>query len=221
MPLPRLMLITLFALPLAAVSFAEEPAIPKAPNFPADYKGTPYKGIVQEIPGRVELENFDDGGLKVGFKTEHHEATASGKDYRIAPTPQICVTNNKIGPDKMDDGSRYPEKGEHYFIGWAKKDDWVKITVNVKKAGVYNISTIASCEKGKKMSFDISFNDGKKTEVTLEGTGDYHIWKKYENFAAVKLDAGLQVLKFHLSIEHMNYDFLDFTFDEKATAESK
>jgi hypothetical protein len=196
--------------------------VQKAPNFPADYKGTPYKGVAQEIPGRVDFENFDEGGYKVGFQTQHREASASGKDYRPAPTPQICVTNNPIGPDKMiETKARYPEKGESYFIGWAKKDDWVKCTVNVKKAGVYKVSTTASCEKGRKMVFDVSFNDIKKIDVTLEGTGDYHIWKTYKDFATVKLDAGLQVLKFHLSVEHMNYDFLEFEFDEKATAESK
>jgi hypothetical protein len=120
----------------------------------------------------------------------------------------------------VDTKERYPEKGEHYFIGHAKKDDWVICTVNVKKAGVYKVSTTASCQKGIGMAFDVSFNGVKKIDAKLEGSGDYHIWKTYKDFATVKLDAGLQVLKFHLSIEHMNYDFLDFEFDEKATAEA-
>jgi hypothetical protein len=210
---------------LAAGAVAEMPSTApmaeKAAGFPADYKGLPYKGVAQEIPGRVELENFDEGGFKVAYKTEHHEGTSSGKDYRKGENPQICVTNNPIGPDKMVTGERYPKEGESYFIGWAKVNDWCKYTVNVKKAGVYRVNTIASSEKGKNIKFDISFNDGKKTEVALEGSGDYHKWKAYENVCTVKLEAGVQVMTFHLSIEHMNYDFLEFVYDEKASAEGK
>jgi hypothetical protein len=37
----------------------------------------------------------------------------------------------------------------------------------------------------------------------------------------VKLDAGLQVMKFQINSEpHMNYDFLEFVYDEKASAEA-
>jgi len=34
---------------------------------PADYKGTPYMGTPQSIPGRVELANLDEGGLTSPF----------------------------------------------------------------------------------------------------------------------------------------------------------
>ena len=196
-------------------------AIPKAPGFPADYKGTPYKGVAQEIPGRVEMENFDEGGFKVAFNTQHHEGSSSGKDYRTDEKPQICVTNNPANPkDFFLDGKRYPGEGkESYFIGWAKSGDWCKYTVNVKKAGVYRVNTTASSET-KKMIFDISFNDVKKADykTDTEGTANYHKWKVFDAICTVKLDAGLQVMKFHLTEQHLNYDYLEFVYDEKASA---
>ena len=196
--------------------------IPKANGFPANYKGTPYKGIAQEIPGRVELENFDEGGLNVGFNTQHHEGNSSGKDYRPGVKPQICVTNASPNEqDKFVDGSRYPSKDkESFYIGYARPGDWVKCTVNVKKAGVYRVNTTAANET-KKMTFSLSFNDVKKADVKTDGTGSYHIWKFHENICTVTLDAGLQVMKFQIGSEpHMNYDYLEFVYDEKASAKT-
>ena len=197
--------------------------IPKAPNFPDNYKGTPFKGVAQEIPGRVELENFDEGGLNVAFATQHHEGDSSGKDYRPGEKPQICVTNNAPSEqDKFVDGKRYPSddiKVNSYYIGYARPGDWVKCTVNVKKAGVYHVNTTAANET-KKMTFSLYFNDAKKAEVTADGTGSYHIWKLHENICTVKLDAGLQVMKFQLNSEPpMNYDYLEFVYDDKASAQ--
>jgi hypothetical protein len=195
-------------------------ALPKAPGFPADYKGKPFKGVAQEIPGRVELENFDEGPLNVTFNTQHHDEGCSGQDYRTGPRPNICVTNAAPGEqDKFVDGKRYPAEGkESYYIGYARPGDWVQCTVNVKKAGVYRVNTTAANET-KKMTFSLYFNGAKKAEVNTDGTGSYHIWKLHENICTVKLDAGLQVMKFQLNSEpHMNYDYMEFVLDEKATA---
>lgn len=197
------------------------PAIPKAAGFPADYKGKPYKGVAQVIPGRVELESFDEGGLKVGFNTHHHEGDSSGKDYRTGEKPQICVTNGApTEQDEFVDGKRYPGKGaaKSYYIGYARPGDWVKCTVNVKKAGVYRVSTTAANET-KKMTFSLSFNGVKKADVKTDGTESYHIWKLYKDICTVKLDAGLQVMLFQIGSEpHMNYDYLEFVYDAKASA---
>jgi hypothetical protein len=194
--------------------------LPKAPGFPADYKGTPFKGVVQEIPGRVELVNYDEGGLNVGFNSQHHEGDSSGKDYRPGVKPQICVTNGAPSEqDKFVDGKRFPAEGkEVYYVGYVRPGDWVKCTVNVKKAGVYRVSTTAANET-KKMTFSLTFNGEKKAEVNTDGTGSYHIWKLHENVCTVKLDAGLQVMMFQIGSEpHMNYEYLEFVPDEKAAA---
>ena len=189
------------------------PVTQTAPGFPKDYKGTPYKGVPQEIPGRVELENFDEGGINVGFKADHHDEGCSGEKYRPSPRPNICVTNAApTEQDKFADGKRYPaETGESYYIGYAHAGDWVQCTVNVKKAGVYRVNTTAASEP-KKIKFTLSFNGVKKAEVDTEGTGSYHLWKAYDNICTVKLDAGLQVMKFQLGEPHFNYDYMEFVY---------
>jgi hypothetical protein len=200
----------LLGLTLASVSFAA---------VPADYKGTPYKGVAQEIPGRVELENFDEGGFNVAFNTQHHEGDSSGKDYRTGDKPQICVTNG--APSEQDhfvDGTRYPSADkESYYIGYARPGDWVKCTVNVKKAGIYRVNTTAANDT-KVMTFSLRFNNVLKATVKSDGTGSYHIWKVHNDICVVELEEGLQVMQFQLGSEpHMNYDYMEFVYDPTAT----
>jgi MYXO-CTERM domain-containing protein len=205
---------------------------------PTGYKGTPYMGTPQAIPGRVELANLDVGGEGVTYHADHRRANAkaegysplSGDDYR--PTeldlPDICSTNVKPPPDSWDKagGLPYPTAAkEHwYYMGLAHAVDWVKVTVDVKKAGKYWMSSNWASPNGT-MHFQVYFNDGSapaaagdtkldgpmKADVNLgAGTGDYHIWKAYPHFAMVELTEGVQVMTFHLRTDHLQYGFIQF-----------
>jgi MYXO-CTERM domain-containing protein len=205
---------------------------------PAGYKGTPYMGTPQAIPGRVELANLDVGGEGVSYHADHRRANAkaegysplSGDDYR--PTeldlPDICSTNVKPPPDTWDkaNGLPYPTAAkEHwYYMGLAHAVDWVKVTVDVKKAGKYWMSSNWASPNST-MHFQVYFNDGSmpaaagdtkldgvmKADCNLgAGTGDYHIWKAYPHFAMVDLSEGVQVMTFHLRTDHLQYGFIQF-----------
>lgn len=185
-----------------------------AAAVPASYKGTPYKGTAQAIPGRIEFENVDLGGFGVAYDVDHHENTASGKDYRPGEDiPQISRTNTGEFMDKRPDMSLYPSaaKPQEHYIGWAHAGDWVKLTVDVKQAGTYKVSSTFASDPDE-IRFDMHFNDGTLPGVIeLEGTKDFHVWKEYRDFATVELEAGLQVLQFSLEIEHLQYDYLELT----------
>jgi hypothetical protein len=204
--------------------------------IPAGYAGTPYKGTPQAIPGRVELANLDLGGTGVAYHADHRRANAkaegysplSGDDYRVGELdlPDICRTNNFAPPDTWDDGKPYPTAAREfwYYMGLAHSVDWVKVTVDVKVAGKYNVSTnFASAETQTGCS--IWFNDGsvpaaagdthldginKSGNLAFAGTGQYHTWKAYPNLATVDLSAGVQVMTFHLRQNHLQYGFLIF-----------
>jgi hypothetical protein len=213
-------------------------ATPSRAAVPAGYVGTPYMGTPQAIPGRVELANLDVGGEGKTYHADHRRVNAkaegysplSGDDYR--PTeldlPDICRTNMNPPPDTWDKagGLPYPSAGlEHwYYMGLAHAVDWVKVTVDVKKAGKYWVSSNWASPNGT-MHFQIYFNDGSaapaagdtkldgvmKADVNLgAGTGDYHIWKAYPHFAMVDLSEGVQVMTFHLRTDHLQYGFLQF-----------
>jgi hypothetical protein len=210
---------------------------------PAGYTGTPYQGTPQAIPGRVELANLDEGGLNVAFFADHRRENAvgegyspiSGDDYRPGNLnlPNICKTNKAVevpgegSEDFWEDGTRYPSEAEKYtyYMGYAHTVDWVRVTVDVKQAGTYNVSSNWACANPK-CGLSIWFNDGaskmdnpdrpldgenKSGIVMLDGTNDYHKWRAYPNFATVTLTAGVQLMTFNLEVaDHLQYGFLKF-----------
>lgn len=146
-------------------------------EVPAEYTGTPYMGVPQTIPGRVELADLDEGGLNVAFYADHRRENAvaegyspiSGDDYRMGnlDLPNICKTNRAVempgqgSEDFWEDGSRYPSEDNlyEYYMGYAHTVDWVRVTVNVQQAGTYNVSSNWACANNP-CGLSIWFNDG-------------------------------------------------------------
>jgi hypothetical protein len=209
-------------LTLAGVVLSSTLAATARADVPAGYKGTPFKGTPWPIPGRINMVDYDVGGLGVGFNTVHHgDVACPGFDYRNdTPVPTLCKTSTMTGqfndkPDQFTDG---PMKGmfypsattADYYIGAVRPGDWVNVTVNVATAGTYQISTTWASAGGS-IDTKISFNDMLKNEFKAPNTGGYHNWIPFPSFATVQLEAGVQVLKFQSVVEHLNMDYLQFS----------
>ena len=210
-------------------------------EIPAFYTGTPYLGTPRAIPGRIDFADVDLGGQGMAWDTDHNRGTdapQSGDDYRPddLALPNINKTNRFLvdqtwSEDFWEDGTRYPSEAEPhaYYLGASHAGDWVRITVNVQQAGVYNVSSNWACESGPMCGCSIWFNDGsdpaapedgvnKSGIVMLDSTGDYHAWREYPNFAQVELSAGLQVMTFYVEVaDHLQYSFLQFDLEGGGT----
>jgi hypothetical protein len=141
------------ALAIAIFIFVVAPAVAHA-DVPAGYKGMPYKGTPTPIPGRVNLADYDLGGTNISYNTNHTAPATSAPDYRTdkADAALIYVTsevggipNNPV-PDKYTAGPMkggfYPGGGKKdYYIGATHPNDWVNVTVDVKTAGTYMLSS--------------------------------------------------------------------------------
>jgi hypothetical protein len=174
------------------------------------------------------------GGEGIAYHADHRRSNSaqyepiSGNDYRPddKDLPNICKTNGASVDTWADDGSPYPSATDKYwyYMGYAHAVDWVKVTVDVKAAGKYYVSSWWA-SAGDMWGLSIWFNDGHGTPdpmrpkdgvnksglIEMAGTSDYHKWKKYPNFATVDLSAGLQVMTFHLEKhDHLQYGFLQF-----------
>jgi hypothetical protein len=194
-------------------------------DVPVGYKGTPFKGTAASLPGRIDFENYDEGGQDVTWRVDDHTGNfgpggCAANDYRTdMPHPQLCLTNNATEVDTYTAGpmlgQKYPSDAmpQSIYIGYTHAVDWVKLTVNVTKAGMYKVSSTWGCEPAgaDAIKFQISFNDVVKADVKLPGTGGYHNWVAYPDFATVTLDAGVQVLQFAPKSMHLNYDYLQFS----------
>jgi hypothetical protein len=209
-------------LALAGVVFSGTLAGAARADVPAGYKGTPFKGTPWPIPGRIDLVNYDVGGLGVGFNTVHHgDVACPGFDYRTdTPVPTLCKTSTTTGQfnDKPDEFTDGPMKGmfypsattADYYIGAVRPGDWVNVTVNVATAGTYQVSSTWASAGGS-IDMKISFNDMLKNETKAPSTGGYHNWVPFPGFATVTLDAGVQVMKFQSVNEHLNMDYVQFS----------
>ena len=163
---------------------------------PVVFEATPFGGTPQEIPGKIELENFDDGGLGVGFNWQNMYATAD--TYR----PEIYF----IGT--------VPSGGNN--IGWNddEDNDWLQYTVNVKEAGVYamKLSAANGYDRGAEVSGITVEVDGVMGDKFVYGESNgwdtYLAYELPEEFN-VELSEGEHVLKIFFC--HTNADYLRFT----------
>ncbi|MGI4787476.1 MAG: carbohydrate-binding protein, partial [Janthinobacterium lividum] len=102
------------------------------------YAGTPYGngGSAWPIPGKIEAENYDNGGTNIAY----HDTTPgnAGGGY----------TRN----DDVDIRSVVSDTGGGYQVGYTDVGEWLKYTVNVTTAGHYTFQTrMATGESGGSM----------------------------------------------------------------------
>jgi hypothetical protein len=232
------------AAPLLAGILSVLAAAPARADIPPGYKGKPFdpavaggKGIIPAtvkagpyaIPGRLDLINYDLGGVGVAYDCIHHEVKG-GDGYRTdVPTASLSLT----AASKMDvwygagaplDGTRYPSAtSEDFYVGALDSGDWFNYTVDVATAGTYALSSTWATGNGPpggmggdgSMGLAISVNgvkiaDWSATFPDWQTKATYHNWKPYPSFATLTLDAGLQVIKLQLTSSHLNLDYLEF-----------
>jgi hypothetical protein len=200
--------------------------------IPAGYTGTTYPSgsAPREIPGRIDFKDYDIGGLNVTFYADdragQYGSSAAGRTD-AGEHPAFYWTwhadQDFFYPDSgnLNSGAvRYPSTDtsiSDYYIGASHPTNYTKWTVHVAKAGTYWISSIWGGENGS-FDFTISFLNGAKTVTTslihCNGTGSYHKWRLFPDFASVQLDTGVQVLYFQNGSMHLNQDFLFFAADK-------
>src|SRR6516225_5599483 len=172
---------TYYVVAAAAVSILTLAGAARA-DIPAGYKGTPYKGAPMTIPGRINLADYDLGGTNVSYNCNHTAPPTSAPDYRTdkADAALIYVTsevggipNNPV-PDRYSAGPLtgmfYPGGGrKDYYIGATHPGDWVNVTVDVKTAGTYMLSSTwssgATATEG--IDYKIFFNDLTRTNAAI------------------------------------------------------
>jgi MYXO-CTERM domain-containing protein len=231
------------AVPLLAASLLVVAASAARADVPAGYKGKPFdpavaggKGTIPSavkagpyaVPGRIDLINYDLGGVGVAYDCQHHEVKG-GVGYRVdLPTASLSLTAQSK-PDVWYqagaplDGMFYPSATtEDFYVGALDAGDWFNYTVDVKTAGTYAVSSTWATGNGPPggmggdgtVSIQISVNgtlavDWKTAFPDYMTTANYHNWKPYPSFATLKLDAGLQVLKVQVTSNHFNLDYLE------------
>ncbi len=158
--------------------------VPKEPAKRELFKGKP-----QEIPGRIEVENFDIGedGLT------YHDSDAKNVPGALRPDEPMDIYN--LGGGKYYLIDNYP-------------GEWLEYTVNVAEKGLYDItSSIASFEGGGTFSLKIG---SVQSDPILAPTSFSWANAKTVNFS-MNLESGIQIMRFSITDKPLfNIDFFDF-----------
>jgi hypothetical protein len=187
----------------------------------------PYRGKVQQIPGKVQCEFYDLGGEGVAYHDTDSINNGSGKlnpangtflnEFRMAEGVDISYTkSNDI------DNSPYnvvePQMGDLY-AGWTEPGEWINYTVKVNKTGTYQVGLMYTASGNGGISLAL---DGKDLggELMVPSTRNdqepvawrqWHHWNRIDSLAVVKLKKGIHLLTLNtVSHGNMNFDYLEF-----------
>ena len=119
------------------------------------FSSTPYGGVRWPIPGKLEAEDFDNGGLDVAFNDSTPVNT--GGAYRLSEEVDI---------ESCSEGG--------YNVGWIRNGEWLKFSVNATTTGNYNFtSRVSSPNSDAALQLQV---DGAPTGITIPNTGGWQNW---------------------------------------------
>jgi len=192
-----------------------------------NYKGKPWNGAIQQIPGQVQCEFYDQGGEGIAYHDMDSINNGSGRlnpangtflnEFRMNEGVDISYTKGN-----ETDNNPYnivePAMGQLY-VGWTAPGEWIRYTVRVNKTGIYTIGlmftasgdgSISLALDGKQLTQDLQIPSTRHQQEPVAWR-QWHHWNRIDSIATVKLKKGEHILTLNtVSNGNMNYDFLEF-----------
>lgn len=181
---------------------------------------------MQQIPGKIECEYYDEGGEGVAYHDSDNVNNGSGKlnpangsflnEFRMKEGVDISYTKtNQIDSTSYN---KVPRELNKFYVGWTVPGEWINYTVKVNQPGNYSIGVLYTANGDGSISLDV---DGKDATgpLKISSTHDdrdtvkwrqWHHWNKADSIGTVNLKKGVHLLKLHI-VENgnMNLDYLD------------
>lgn len=147
---------------------------------------SPYDGIAHEIPGKIEFEDYDEGGQNRAYYDADMEN--QGNAYR---EDRVDIVTNDEG----------------YAIGYTQTDEWLEYTVNVKKTQTYDFEArVASGLDGA--GFQLFLDNKEITEnIEVTNTGDFDLYTTVKG-QTTELTEGEHILKAVITGPYANLDWI-------------
>ena len=160
----------------------------------------PFKGKPLDIPGKIEVEDFDVNGVGQGNTTYNESDTENHGDSDYRPGTGVDLYKKATG----------------VIVGYNQAGEWLEYTVNVAASGKYTMkASVASANSTS--SFKLSM-DGKDitdeipVPAATEGEDNYDEYNEVK--ADVNLTEGEHILRFTVTGDWMDIDYIEFV-DEK------
>jgi alpha-galactosidase len=167
----------------------------------------PFNNAPFAIPGKIEMEDFDISGIGQGNISynekdalDHGAETNGGVSYREGTGVDIY------------------KKANRYIVGYNQAGEWLEYSVTIAKKGIYTMkASVASANSTS--SFKLSM-DGKditeeiKVPQATSGEDNYDEYNEVE--VNVDLGEGEHILRFTVTGDWMDIDWIEFATDENS-----
>ena len=156
-----------------------------------------FKGEI-EIPGTLQIENFDTGGEAVSF----HDS-----DTKNEGTSAYRTNGGGVDIVSCNGG---------YAVGYTATGEWLEYTVDVKKAGMYSYDAYVSAgNAGSSIQFALSGDDGQTpiTDVLSVPCVQSNNWDNYRALHGrllIPLEEGKQIIRLRITSGGCNVDKVVF-----------
>ena len=186
--------------PTSAPTVAPSPTPPPTPSpLPSP---TPLSASRLYLPGRIEAENYRDGGEGVGYfdSTEGNTGGAYRADH-------VDIQTSAAG-------------GNEHEVGWIDAGEWLAYDVLVTQSGHYLFSARVATWGAEERSLRIEV-DGESISGSLrfDATLGNRSWTNVST-GSTYLDAGAHQVRVIMETDKFNLDYIDVTA-ERFTAVSR
>ncbi|WP_298772325.1 carbohydrate-binding protein [uncultured Fibrobacter sp.] len=168
---------------------------------------TAFGGTAWAIPGKIEMENFDEPGYGAGNDSysdndadDHGAESNGGKSYREGTGVDIY------------------KKATGYVIGYNQAGEWLEYTVNVAAAGDYTMyAAVASANATSSFKLSIDGDDITEEIAVPQASSGEENYDDYNKVKAnVTLPAGEHILRFTVTGDWMDIDYINFVAGKDA-----
>ena len=165
----------------------------------------PYGGVAASLPGKIEIENYDEGGARKAYYDMDFEN--KGKAYREDGVDIVKI-------DCESGATNSSSAAGCYAVGYTNVGEWLEYTVNVTEAKEYAIKArVASGSDAS--SFILSVDDKVASDTIKIPKGDD--WDTYTTIdgGKIKLTEGEHVLRIGITGSFANIDWIQIAKEQQ------
>ncbi|MEN6517194.1 MAG: carbohydrate-binding protein, partial [Methanospirillum sp.] len=154
---------------------------------------TPY-GPGNNIPGRVQAENFDKSGTGAA-NAAYSDTTLANEGGAYRPTESVDI--------------EYTPGIASYDVGWIRTGEYLIYTVQVANPGMYTAQFNAANPDTGNKAIDVYVDGTKVGTAQIGATGSFGTFKKFA--FTMTLPAGKHQIKLAFPSQRLNLDYIEFT----------
>ena len=160
----------------------------------------PFNGESFVIPGKIEAEDFDVNGVGQGNTTYNENDSENHGDSDYRPGTGVDLYQKATG----------------VIVGYNQTGEWLEYTVKVLATGTYTMSaSVASGNTTSSFKLSVDGADITKEIAVPAATSGENNFDEYNTVEAkVELEEGEHILRFTVTGDWMDIDFISFTSND-------